>query len=932
MKKVFILGFMAALVFCGCQEELEINGLALKTFTASIEDSYSGGDTKTSLDGYGNVLWTKGDQVSVFDGSTVNVQYQVTDDSDGKTSASLNKVTSSGYTAGTEIGNNVAYYPYSSETELAKNGTEYVISGVTLPATQAYAQASFANGAFPMAAITGSIEDNNLGFKNVLGGLKLQLKGTAKIASISISGNADEILCGSANVFVSTTAVPEISLTDASAKTVTLNCGTEGVQLNADTVTPFIIALPPMTMESGFAVTVKDTDGKQMEIKTAKSQTITRSSLLKMPAVEYVGEESGDDSGDESGEIDYLKEPFTITSVGETSVSFVKSGSPADITLEYRKNSDDWAAYTIGDAIALADGDALQFRAGEDGNVAMGYYINDVFGYYCVNVTGDGNVDASGNVMSLLDRTLSKQSLLEKSFFGLFGECKKLVNAANLKLPATTLAERCYAVMFCECTGLTTAPKLPATTLAECCYISMFNGCTSLTTAPKLPATTLAECCYISMFNGCTSLTVAPDLPATNLANSCYSHMFNGCTGLTTAPKLPATTLAECCYISMFNGCTNLTVAPDLPATNLANSCYAYMFNGCTGLTTAPELPATTLASSCYSHMFYGCTSLMAAPDLLATNLEEDSYAYMFYNCKQLNYVKALFKSGMFYPTDDTDDNDEIIYNCSTQSWLGGVSSSGTFIKGQGAIWKTEGTSGVPSGWIAQRDGVAFSVSDDKKVIFTEGNLYWDGSAFCFETKQYQYPTTRNDNHIGYFYWTKWSDFYSKNAAYMPYATVFSSSGSADTFWCCEFGNSLTVNNISGYYNLSNEEWNYLFSSRANSKELYKIGVTVSGKSDCLIIAPDDYAGTIASTYSYNDWRNAESYGLVCLPSTYYCDASNTLKDEELFPGYWSSGQIDNYGSVLAIKNYYNNAQFVPSTRWGVERSCALPIRLVRNL
>ena len=845
---------MAALVFCGCQEELEINGLALKTFTASIEDSYSGGDTKTSLDGYGNVLWTKGDQVSVFDGSTVNVQYQVTDDSDGKTSASLNKVTSSGYTAGTEIGNNVAYYPYSSETELAKNGTEYVISGVTLPATQAYAQASFANGAFPMAAITGSIEDNNLGFKNVLGGLKLQLKGTAKIASISISGNADEILCGSANVFVSTTAVPEISLTDASAKTVTLNCGTEGVQLNADTVTPFIIALPPMTMESGFAVTVKDTDGKQMEIKTAKSQTITRSSLLKMPAVEYVGEESGDDSGDESGEIDYLKEPFTITSVGETSVSFVKSGSPADITLEYRKNSDDWAAYTIGDAIALADGDALQFRAGEDGNVAMGYYINDVFGYYCVNVTGDGNVDASGNVMSLLDRTLSKQSLLEKSFFGLFGECKKLVNAANLKLPATTLAERCYAVMFCECTGLTTAPKLPATTLAECCYISMFNGC------------------------------------------------------------------------------TNLTVAPDLPATNLANSCYAYMFNGCTGLTTAPELPATTLASSCYSHMFYGCTSLMAAPDLLATNLEEDSYAYMFYNCKQLNYVKALFKSGMFYPTDDTDDNDEIIYNCSTQSWLGGVSSSGTFIKGQGAIWKTEGTSGVPSGWIAQRDGVAFSVSDDKKVIFTEGNLYWDGSAFCFETKQYQYPTTRNDNHIGYFYWTKWSDFYSKNAAYMPYATVFSSSGSADTFWCCEFGNSLTVNNISGYYNLSNEEWNYLFSSRANSKELYKIGVTVSGKSDCLIIAPDDYAGTIASTYSYNDWRNAESYGLVCLPSTYYCDASNTLKDEELFPGYWSSGQIDNYGSVLAIKNYYNNAQFVPSTRWGVERSCALPIRLVRNL
>ncbi|MDD6151856.1 MAG: Ig-like domain-containing protein, partial [Bacteroidales bacterium] len=128
----------------------------------------------------------------------------------------------------------------------------------------------------------------NLKFKNVLGGLKLQLKGTASIASISITGNNNEVLCGAAEVTVANGNTPSINLTDASAKTVTLDCGA-GVALNSETATPFIIALPPITMIGGFTVIVTDTEGKQMEIKTTKSQTITRSSLLKMPAVNYVG-------------------------------------------------------------------------------------------------------------------------------------------------------------------------------------------------------------------------------------------------------------------------------------------------------------------------------------------------------------------------------------------------------------------------------------------------------------------------------------------------------------------------------------------------------------------------------------------------------------------------------------------------------------------
>ncbi len=132
-----------------------------------------------------------------------------------------------------------------------------------------------------------------------------------------------------------------------------------------------------------------------------------------------------------------------------------------------------------------------------------------------------------------------------------------------------TMATYCYALMFWDCTSLTTAPSLPATTLASNCYSYMFYGCTSLTTAPSLPATTLANQCYEAMFQGCTSLTTAPSLPATTLANNCYAHMFRNCTSLTTAPSLPATTLASSCYISMFNGCTAFKVSATQTGTYL---------------------------------------------------------------------------------------------------------------------------------------------------------------------------------------------------------------------------------------------------------------------------------------------------------------------------------------------------------------------------
>ena len=682
---------LAVLALCACQEEsLNISIPEAERFTASIDENYSGAPTRTSLDGEGNVLWTKGDQVSVFSASTINEQYQVSDASAGKASAELSRVsTGSSYVAGGEIGNNVAFYPYSSGVAIAQSGSDYVLSGITLPATQAYAESSFANVAFPMASVTASTSDKNLKFKNILGGIKLRIKGTASIASISVSGNAGEILCGSADVTVSSSEVPSIALSDASATTVTLDCGTAGVQLNSATATTFIIALPPVTMASGFTVTIKDIYGNQMQKPGAKSE-ITRSNLLAMPEFTYTVD---------SSVTDYTKQPLTITSIGKTSVALARyvddteTNTDVNIKLQYRINSGGWKTYTVGGIINLADADALQFRPRTSTGNSTFSSSSDKY-YYKFKVGGEGKVIASGNVMSLLSRYyLSVTSAPEYCFSALFQDVDNLVSAADLRLPATGLSEHCYYTMFSGCTALVRPPKqLPATELAEWCYSSMFKGCTALVGAPELPATKMAARCYNYMFFGCTSLKEAPALPAKRSADHCYYCMFYSCTSLVAAPELPAIDLTSGpnCYTHMFHGCTSLTSAPKLPATELSMGCYLSMFEGCTGLTTAPELNATTLADACYKGMFKDCTGLTAAPDLPATTLVDNCYNQMFSGCKNLNYIEAMFT---------TEPVNASIHSGHTYEWLSSVASEGTFVKNEDATWDVTGINGIPTGW-----------------------------------------------------------------------------------------------------------------------------------------------------------------------------------------------------------------------------------------
>lgn len=296
MKKLLLALAAVAVMSSACQKaEVEAPVNEGRVLDATIENIAV---TRTVMDEDNNIRWSDGDQIVGFMKSTFGAKFQVTGSSVGKTSASFEEVSSDGLNAGTELDHIIAYYPYSSSVKIAKSGSNYALD-VVLPAEQTYVQESFGNGAMPMVAVS---ETNNITFRNVCGGMKLQLKGTQKVASVKVEGKNGEILSGAAVVIAYTDGTkPSITMSDETSTSVTLNCGS-GVQLNENDAVEFIIVLPPVAFSKGFVVTVADAAGNVQTIETDKVNEVKRSALLVMPAVTL------EDSGRVPQEGDYIDE------------------------------------------------------------------------------------------------------------------------------------------------------------------------------------------------------------------------------------------------------------------------------------------------------------------------------------------------------------------------------------------------------------------------------------------------------------------------------------------------------------------------------------------------------------------------------------------------------------------------------------------------
>ena len=202
MKKLFVtLLALISLFSCQKSEHAIIQDFDDSELFATIENLNA---TRTSMDENNNVLWSEDDQIVAFMKTTLPVKYQIMEPFVGSTTGGFNEIVEESgnnlYT-GVEIYHNVVLYPYSTDVWCMKNDnsnpTKSYKLNVVLPQTQYYAENSFGNGSFPMAAVSSS---RQFTFKNVCGGVKLQLKGVDKIKSIKLEGLAEELISGKSTV------------------------------------------------------------------------------------------------------------------------------------------------------------------------------------------------------------------------------------------------------------------------------------------------------------------------------------------------------------------------------------------------------------------------------------------------------------------------------------------------------------------------------------------------------------------------------------------------------------------------------------------------------------------------------------------------------------------------------------------------------------
>ena len=137
--------------------------------------------------------------------------------------------------------------------------------------------------------------------------------------------------------------------------------------------------------------------------------------------------------------------------------------------LEYSVNGVDWETVVEGKQVRFGGeyGD-LRLRGTNPEGTATDSKFYSTIKFYNANVS----VACTGDIRTLLDwRNYNTVDTKDARFCGLFSDCRVLTSAPEL--PATVLAESCYAGMFSGCVKLSSvtmlAPSDQITSVSDCC-------------------------------------------------------------------------------------------------------------------------------------------------------------------------------------------------------------------------------------------------------------------------------------------------------------------------------------------------------------------------------------------------------------------------------------------------------------------------------
>ena len=230
----------------------------------------------------------------------------------------------------------------------------------------------------------------------------------------------------------------------------------------------------------------------------------------------------------------------------------------------------------------------------------------------------------------------------------------------------------------------------------------------------------------------------------------------------------------------------------------------------------------------------------------------------------------------------------------------------------------------------------AFSVSADKQVYFSQGNLQYQASTGTWKFADNQYDVIGNNNSNISSSYSGWIDLFgwgtsgwnSGANAYQPYST---STNYEDYYPGGSSSNNLTgsyANADWGVYNkisnggnaagmwrtLTTNEWSYVISERTDARYL-RGTATVNGVNG-LILLPDNWTlptgvtftygedGWSQNTYSTSEWSKMEANGAVFLPAAGYRDGTD-VRNVGAGGGYWSSSyDDDDYAYNVSFYDY----------------------------
>ena len=265
------------LMLVGCTESsIEDNSIietGVEEFYATIE----GTNARTYVDEQIRMRWHAEDRITIFKKETYNREFEFT----GKTGANaggFNQVSvDDEFFSSYKVDANYAVYPHSADTELDETDCFFTLN---MPAEQTYAEKSFGLNANTMVAVS---ESGNLMFKNVGCYLRVRLYGeNASISSVTLTTKGTEAIAGEAKVTPSMDGNPTCEMTGI-GKSICLTCDTPvTISSNADAPTDFWIVVPPVTLASGFMVTIENSDGKTQTYDVNQSFTFERNKYYDM--------------------------------------------------------------------------------------------------------------------------------------------------------------------------------------------------------------------------------------------------------------------------------------------------------------------------------------------------------------------------------------------------------------------------------------------------------------------------------------------------------------------------------------------------------------------------------------------------------------------------------------------------------------------------